>query len=194
MRFHVGGGGYLVGIRKNKYYHRVKLNSFRFVSYPTPSIPTYNLQHFLIKKFSKEKRMLAAAQASVVTVAAASAAVGLLSLVVGSVLIRKGVSTGSINPHVSAATSGLLIGIGMIVLLSESLEGLKDTWETETIFVAFLASPLVMFCIDHCILEHDPRSTEGTPAAQAAVCNCVGWGAITTPSPKYLLPPLMTAC
>ncbi|KAL1498644.1 hypothetical protein AB1Y20_013957 [Prymnesium parvum] len=98
----------------------------------------------------------------------ASAAVALLSASLGLLLIGSYASASAAHPFVLSSVCGLMIGIGVLVILPETLEGLvhEAGWHATHVLLLFLSSMFALFVLDHCCFEHThlpPR----TPAAAA---------------------------
>ena len=79
----------------------------------------------------------------------------LVSLTAGMLLVRSQTARGPPHPFVSAAVSGLLIGISCLVVLPEALDQLPAAgWTSSQVLVLFLAAAAVMFFLDHSCMEH----------------------------------------
>ena len=102
-----------------------------------------------------------------------SASVALLGFVFGLVVLRYR----SLLPHISSRTrttialragvSGLLIGIGLLVMLPHAAEELvEDGWRLDHVMLLFLSSVAFMFVLEHCVLQH--AHVHHSPAAEPA--------------------------
>ena len=118
-----------------------------------------------------------------------SAGVALLGFVFGLLVLRYR----SLLPHISSRTrttialragvSGLLIGIGLLVMLPHAAEELvEDGWRLDHVMLLFLSSVAFMFVLEHCVLQqahvhHSPAAepaAETTAAPAAALLCCQG--------------------
>jgi zinc transporter ZupT len=77
-------------------------------------------------------------------------------MMLGSGLLYRGTSL-SASPLVLCCVTGLLIGIAMLVVLPQAFESLltKDEWPAERIFALFVSAPLIMFFLEHVIIDHE---------------------------------------
>ena len=102
-----------------------------------------------------------------------SAGVALLGFVFGLLVLRYR----SLLPHISSRTrttialragvSGLLIGIGLLVMLPHAAEELvEDGWRLDHVMLLFLSSVAFMFVLEHCVLQH--AHVHHSPAAEPA--------------------------
>ena len=102
-----------------------------------------------------------------------SASVALLGFVFGLVVLRYR----SLLPHISSRTrttialragvTGLLIGIGLLVMLPHAAEELvEDGWRLDHVMLLFLSSVAFMFVLEHCVLQH--AHVHHSPAAEPA--------------------------
>tara|TARA_B110001452_G_scaffold129337_1_gene107507 strand:- start:778 stop:1545 length:768 start_codon:yes stop_codon:yes gene_type:complete len=73
----------------------------------------------------------------------------------GGMLLYRGKSF-SASPLALCALSGLLVGIALLVTLPSALETLleDEDWPAEHVLLLFVTSPLVMFFMEHVIVEH----------------------------------------
>ena len=72
----------------------------------------------------------------------------------GAVLMVRGRAT-SPSPLALCAVAGLLVGMSLLVVLPQATESLSEQgWKMETIFILFLVSPMVMFFVEHIVVEH----------------------------------------
>lgn len=55
-------------------------------------------------------------------------------------------------PTASAFLGGLLVGIAVLVQLSDALEDLSHLWHPDHVFLAFMSSPVLMFVLERCLL------------------------------------------
>ena len=78
----------------------------------------------------------------------------MVSLVTGLVLVRQQAAQGPPHPFVSAFVSGLLIGIGCLVVLPEALDQLPDGATSSEYLLLFLSAAVLMFFLDHSCMEH----------------------------------------
>lgn len=78
----------------------------------------------------------------------------MVSLVTGLVLVRQQAAQGPPHPFVSAFVSGLLIGIGCLVVLPEALDQLPDGATSSEYLLLFLSAAVLMFFLDHSVMEH----------------------------------------
>ena len=84
-----------------------------------------------------------------------SSIIAVACLVLGSGLLYRGTSL-SASPLVLCSVTGLLIGIAMLVVLPQAFESLltKEMWPAERIFALFISAPLIMFFLEHVIIDH----------------------------------------
>jgi hypothetical protein len=85
-----------------------------------------------------------------------SSIIAVACLVLGSGLLYRGTSL-SASPLVLCSVTGLLIGIAMLVVLPQAFESLltKELWPAERIFALFISAPLIMFFLEHVIIDHE---------------------------------------
>ena len=84
----------------------------------------------------------------------ASVLIATCTAVFGAVLMVRGRAT-SPSPLVLCAVAGLLVGMSLLVVLPQATESLSEQgWKMETIFILFLVSPMVMFFVEHILVEH----------------------------------------
>ena len=84
----------------------------------------------------------------------ASMLIAASTAVFGAVLMVRGRAT-SPSPLVLCAVAGLLVGMSLLVVLPQATESLSEQgWRMETIFILFLVSPMVMFFVEHIVVEH----------------------------------------
>ena len=98
-----------------------------------------------------------------------SGCVSVACLALGSGLLYRGTSL-SASPLVLCSVTGLLIGIAMLVVLPQAFESLltKELWPAERIFALFISAPLIMFFLEHVIIDHQHVHGTGTvPVAGA---------------------------
>ena len=90
--------------------------------------------------------------------------IALACMMLGSGLLYRGTSL-SASPLVLCCVTGLLIGIAMLVVLPQAFESLltKDEWPAERIFALFVSAPLIMFFLEHVIIDHE-HVHAGAPA------------------------------
>ena len=104
----------------------------------------------------------------------ASVLVGLSTSAFGAMLVVQGRVT-SPSPLIFCGVAGLLVGISLLVVLPQAAESLHEQgYKMETVFVLFLAAPMVMFIVEHVIVEH---THGGLQAGQTAHVHAVGGGA-----------------
>ena len=101
---------------------------------------------------------------------ACSSFVAVACLVLGFGLLYRGTSL-SASPLVLCSVTGLLIGIAMLVVLPQAFESLltKEKWPAEHIFALFISAPLIMFFVEHVIIDHQHvhgTVPEGTPEGE----------------------------
>lgn len=82
--------------------------------------------------------------------------IAVVCMMLGSGLLYRGTSL-SASPLVLCCVTGLLIGIAMLVVLPQAFESLltKDEWPAERIFALFVSAPLIMFFLEHVIIDHE---------------------------------------
>ena len=85
-----------------------------------------------------------------------SSFVAMACLWLGMCLLYRGTSL-SASPLVLCSVTGLLIGIAMLVVLPQAFESLltKELWPAERIFALFISAPLIMFFLEHVIIDHE---------------------------------------
>eukprot|EP00966_Prymnesium_polylepis_P098479 2280258-Prymnesium_polylepis.1 len=86
-------------------------------------------------------------------VALLSLGVSTVEIAVGVFGMKKGSSAIVLPPTASAFLGGLLVGIALLVQLSDALEDLSRGWRPDHVFLTFLSSSLTMFLVDGCLLE-----------------------------------------
>jgi hypothetical protein len=84
---------------------------------------------------------------------ALSALVGVVTLVVGLMLVYHGTSMSS-SPLILCSVAGLLIGLSLTVILPQAMERLMTVMPSERIFMIFLLAPLLMYIWEHVVLDH----------------------------------------
>lgn len=82
--------------------------------------------------------------------------IAVVCMMLGGGLLYRGTSL-SASPLVLCCVTGLLIGIAMLVVLPQAFESLltKDEWPAERIFALFVSAPLIMFFLEHVIIDHE---------------------------------------
>ena len=81
----------------------------------------------------------------------ASAAVAVVCAVTGLLAKRSALD----NQYLLAGTAGLLTGLSVLVVLPQAIESRGDKWSVESLLAFFVAAPVVMFIIEHVVLEHE---------------------------------------
>jgi len=101
-----------------------------------------------------------------------STVIALACIMLGSGLLYRGTSL-SASPLVLCCVTGLLIGIAMLVVLPQAFENLltKELWPAERIFALFVSAPLIMFFLEHVVIDHEHVHVGG-PAGGPEGENC----------------------
>ena len=85
-------------------------------------------------------------------------AIGLFSVLLTELVLRSGASrrlASAVPPELKCFVSGLLSGLGLLVMLPLALDQLTAAgWPYEHILLAFLAGPLATFFVNHVMLDH----------------------------------------
>ena len=101
---------------------------------------------------------LGVAPALVVCVAAI---IGALAVVLAAIVLRSGSRRlTTVPPVVKCLVSGLLAGLGLIVMLPSALEERPPGWTFERLLLVFSAAPLFMFFVHHVLLDHQHGDDE----------------------------------
>ena len=99
-----------------------------------------------------------------------SLGVGCVAALTGILILGERADAAASHPLIAATVCGLMIGIGMLVILPDTMEALvhEAGWPVERVMLLFISSILAMFCIDHCFLEHEHLPPAGNSAPALA--------------------------
>ena len=77
--------------------------------------------------------------------------VGLTAFVMRSGSVRR---LGAVPASLKSFISGLLTGMGMLVMLPLAMEDLTQDWPFEHVMLVFCSAPMLMFFFNHVVLDH----------------------------------------
>ena len=103
-----------------------------------------------------------------------SLGVGGVAALTGAIILGERAEAAASHPLLAATVCGLMTGLGLLVILPDTIEELvhEAGWPVERVMLVFLSSILVLFCIDHCFLEHQhlpPAGSSMAPATETAL-------------------------
>lgn len=119
--------------------------------------------------------------AALVQLSVVSVGVGLVAATTGALIIGKSSAATASHPLIRACVCGLMTGIGLLVILPETVEALVDTadWSVGNVMLVFLSSMVIMFAVDHCFLDHEHLPSHPAPA-KAPVANAASFTTAAT--------------
>lgn len=94
--------------------------------------------------------------------------IGLFSVVLARLVLQSGASrrlASAVPAELKCFVSGLLSGLGLLVMMPLAVEQLTPEWPIEHVMLAFLAAPLAMFFFNHVILDHQHFDDPDMPHA-----------------------------